>query len=148
MSDVSITDLIADARLWAPCAMTPESQKSLLTRLADALEAVTVPPENEQKRMEAVALAALDNTVYDGAEGGEQPILGYLNVPAIIRRYVVPAILAAGFRLPVPVEPEYEYRRRHNQRGFQPQAIFVVMPALDEGEWAQRRTVGEWEDIA
>lgn len=46
----SITDLIAEARLWAPCAMTPESQKSLLIRLADALEAVTLPTENDDRK--------------------------------------------------------------------------------------------------
>jgi len=48
--DVSITDLIAEARLWAPCAMTPESQKSLLVRLATALEAVTVPTESADRK--------------------------------------------------------------------------------------------------
>jgi hypothetical protein len=57
---------------------------------AAALEAVTVPTENER---EALSL------IISNAVGGGNP-----NVRAITD--VTDAVIAAGFRLPVPVEPE------------------------------------------
>jgi len=45
-----------------------------------------------------------------------------------------------------PTEDEHEYRRRRPV-GIQPNATFDSLPALNEGEWVQRRLVGEWEDV-
>jgi hypothetical protein len=47
--------------------------------------------------------------------------------------------------VPVPTEDEYEYRRRRPV-GMQSNATFDSLPELNEGEWVQRRLVGEWED--
>jgi hypothetical protein len=125
MSDVSITALIAEARKAAKRADYYQSGEAWLwLRLADALEvaerdaqtaedqannlagdvvqleqklaeAVTVPTENER---EALSL------IISNAVGGGNP-----NVRAITD--VTDAVIAAGFRLPVPVEPETQRTR-------------------------------------
>lgn len=112
--------------------------EALLKQAATALEAsecevevVTVPTENERERLAAIAKHVIDAEVtYEESDW-------YLFADAVI---------AAGFRLSVPVEPEWEYRRR-KPRGAQPPAIFEAMPVLDDGFWAQRRSVGDWEDV-
>jgi hypothetical protein len=210
--DVSITDLIAEARDWVWCAMPPEDESKIINGLADALEAVTIPTESaDRKALTAIRDAyevameirlsndddefycaigeALNRVVdsdgnfsavtvptddyceaghwLDGAmpkhkRGETCPAVptenerealsliisnavggGNPNVRAITD--VTDAVLAAGFRLPVPVEPEWEYRRRHN-RGAN-SATFDTAPELNHGEWVERRMLGEWEAL-
>jgi hypothetical protein len=54
--DVSITDLIAEARQWAVENCSPPLLGSIhiVSALADALEAVTVPTENEREYREEI----------------------------------------------------------------------------------------------
>lgn len=50
-------ELIAEARAWAPCAMSPTGQLKLITRLADALEAATRVPVQGEPNDDREALA-------------------------------------------------------------------------------------------
>jgi len=71
--------------------------QSEVKRLADALQAVTVPTENERERVRLIVAESI---------GG-----GNIRLGAIAS--VTDALIAAGFRLPVPVEPastNAEYR--------------------------------------
>jgi len=104
--DVSITDLIAKIRempVGADWVTLTEDQSGWLHMhraalvLADALESVTVPTENEESAYDvAYALYGEHDTL--GVEGTDP------------RRECFEAGWAAAIaRLPVPVEPEYEY---------------------------------------
>jgi hypothetical protein len=102
--DVSITDLIAEARQWAVENCSPPLLGSIhiVSALADALEAVTVPTENEAAKImqvlnEAGAYCGECDYERGYGEGGcsqcLETLTGYAN-----------ALIEAGFRLPVPVE--------------------------------------------
>jgi hypothetical protein len=92
MSDVSITDLIAEARKAAKRADYYQSGEAWLwLRLADALEAVTVPTENEREVLIEQVLSESFMTRPSGAG---------------VAKWAARSLVAAGFRLPVPVEPE------------------------------------------
>jgi len=47
-------DLIAEAREWAPCAMTPEYQAKLINGLADALESAQETLEEDETYMRII----------------------------------------------------------------------------------------------
>jgi len=51
--------------------------------------------------------------------------------------------------LPVPVEPEWEYRRfLPSDSRLQSYQEYSSMPPLAEGWVVERRTVGEWQQVA
>jgi hypothetical protein len=98
--DISITDLIAklrkleqrervDHREHGPECMGAPSWETRLSRdlalVVDALEAVTVPTENEREVLEEI---------FEEAGHWAEP------------KDLAAALIARGFRLPVPVEPE------------------------------------------
>ena len=96
MSDVSITDytkLAKHVRKIAGYEGITQGQSSVLRAAAKALEAVTVPTENERDRLRLIVAEAI---------GG-----GNIRHAAVTS--IVEAVTSAGFRLPVPVEPEWEY---------------------------------------
>jgi len=174
-----ITDLIVEAqRNLSAVTNNPvhSVDLNLYRDVLDALEAVTVPTENEREALYKVFRDWSNRTT------------SLETITKSNDETLADAILVAGFRLPAPVEPtrvtfavhsrksgktqqmidqlldranergitveivepvapEWEYRRRIERGGSQPDAIFEAMPVLDDGFWAQRRSVGEWEDV-
>jgi hypothetical protein len=118
-----------------PELLTDDGETMLARWIAarDTLESVTVPTENEREALYKVF-----------RDWSNRPT-SLETITKSNDETLADAILAAGLRFPVPVEPEYEYRRRA-PFGVQPKAVFDSMPALNDGEWAQRRFVGEWEN--
>jgi len=184
MSDVSITDLIAEARTAARLsAFRMESSFGVLHRLADALESVTAPTEDDEYQGLASAMLLMREQQFhfpaDSIASAIDELKRLRSLAAEVDEWsesvegedlvrllseaenfsgedrgemldLIPRLAAAvksSFRPPVtaPTEPEYEYRRRRSF-GVQPNATFDSMPMLDEGEWAQRRILGEWEN--
>ena len=129
MSDVSITDLIAESHAYlagknsAGPSVVSEVRGSLVSRLTVALEAVTIASESEREELKATI---------SGAVGGGNP-----DVRAITD--AVDAVLARGFRLPVPVEPETPER-------------FPESTHVEAKYWAElvkaRRRITELEAVA
>jgi hypothetical protein len=227
MSDISTADLITEVNAWlSESPDDPDTEEvsvnvvGLIARLRDALQAVTVPTENERE----LAFRIADTLAYYRCRSNnpkaDHPHMGYhafsedqrehlrgeqaeatgeilriiaeraKRIPVAVEenkpRKFTPeqraelidfarsaiqsvwddvgattaevlagnvvsaqefAWLSMHFPVAVPVEPEWEYRRRIERCGSQPDAIFEAMPVLDDGFWAQRRTVGEWEDV-
>jgi hypothetical protein len=162
--DISITDLIAEARpsaevfgsktLYGRMFIALENARTtldydrdyikMLEAKVDALEAVTVPTENER---EALSL------IISNAVGGGNP-----NVRAITD--VTDAVLAAGFRLPVPVEPETQIEKRAEyklvwgdggERVSGDVEYFTRRMSVDHGDKLLKReittTTSDWEEI-
>ena len=168
MSDVSITDLIAGAREVVlelsrgakfhevlrqnkPTSEKMRRAEAVIVRLIDVLESVTVPTENTEAPLKA-AMEALDREenwsrdpdssgwVYDIQSGAR-------------------SIIARGFRLPIPVEPEWEYGVEY--QGTSNAAAFIMAynkeaalnwAAASPSEWKVRRRTkrtpaGEWQSV-
>jgi hypothetical protein len=171
VSKESITDLIAklrkleqrervDHREHGPECMGAPSWETRLSRdlalVVDALEAVTVPTENERE----LAFRIADTLAYYRCRlnnpKADHPHMGYHAFSEDQREHlraqqaeatgeILRIIAENSPRLPVPVEPEWEYRRRHN-RGAN-SATFDTAPELNHGEWVERRMLGEWEAL-
>ena len=115
MSDVSITALVAKAReAVARSRWFDTGEEPLIAALADALEAVTVPAENEREALpsrEAVANAILMVT-QEGVPAEYAWAVQYVEVQdeLFAQADAVLALFAAGFRLPVTVPGENERR--------------------------------------
>lgn len=64
---IDLDELIAEARQWAPCAMSPVWQLKLITKLADALEAAT------RERDAALARIAEDAKLHQPESFHDEP---------------------------------------------------------------------------
>ena len=133
MNDSNIVELIAEAREYADAISGGENENwmrlvGVVEKLADALEAVTVSTENRaallelSKRPPAVSVADIEAVTEAGlsldvTRGIERRLLIEIldddlkydigeSCPVFQTEMAADAILAAGFRLPVPVEPE------------------------------------------
>jgi hypothetical protein len=144
--DVSITDLIAEARVQALRSFeNPTHIRAMLTQLATALEVVTVPTEN----------------AYDVAYGlyGELDTLGVEGTDP--RRKCFEAGWGAAIaRLSVPVEPETQIKKRAEyklvwgdggERVSGDVEYFTRRMSVDHGDKVFKReittTTSEWEEI-
>ncbi|MGV8912221.1 MAG: hypothetical protein ACOH14_06335 [Rhodoglobus sp.] len=122
MSDVSITELIAEARAkfkdspGFELGILPGSALDIVRRLADALERVTVPSENERDVLARIVGGAVYGDRTNPSRATE----------------AVDEALAYGFRLPVPVEMSAE------------EANSAARPRIDLN--AARSVLEQWDD--
>jgi len=161
MSDVSITALTARARTWAASPLlTQAGICPLLEDLANTLEAAERDAQRAEDQANNLAgdvvqlekqVAVLEAVTVPTEELAQQTH-PFSQSPHMAAKYWAELVRARNRiaeleAVAVPVEPEWEYRRRHPRRANSP-ATFETVPELNHGEWVERRMLGEWEAVA
>jgi len=138
------------------------NQEKLILDMRNALEAVTVPtekpPVHNHGTEEGRGLACPESVVGGFLQGAcvlaaeqthpfsQSPHMAAKYWGELVRARNRIAELDAGA---VPVEPEWEYRRfLPSDSRLQSYQEYSSMPPLAEGWVVERRTVGEWQQVA
>ena len=141
MSDVSITDLIAEARGMTAPPLPVEGDfvsatdfVSLVSRLADALEAATVPTENERELIVSAMVGVRSPSMKD------RPIFGEHPEDIEDAGVLADAIIAAGCRLPTSTV------RNESQLKTLADEVEITAEMVDRVGRVMYASWGEWSD--